>query len=65
MKYLKFLFAIILPIFLLTACSVNNSTEATKNSDNSNSSATSSSGNAAHFSCKIDGKADYWKYNRR
>ena len=56
MKHLKFLFPIILPIFFLTACSGNNSTEATKNSDNSNSSATSSSGNAAHFSCIIDGQ---------
>lgn len=56
MKHLKFLFPVILPIFFLTACSGNNSTEATKNSDNSNSSATSSSGNEAHFSCIIDGQ---------
>ena len=56
MKHLKFLFPVILPIFFLTACSGNNSTEATKNSDNSNSSATSSSGNEAHFSCTIEGQ---------
>ena len=57
MKHLKFLFPVILPVFFLTACSGNNSTEATKNKDSSsNSSAINSSGNEAYFSCIIDGQ---------
>ncbi|MDP4258614.1 MAG: hypothetical protein Q8937_10320 [Bacteroidota bacterium] len=57
MVFNKIIFATILPICLLTACSGNNSSGAIKNRDDGGLAGTSSSGNEAHFSCIIDGQS--------